>query len=150
VVTRPTAGQIFELFDVREVLEALCVRLATERAPRGSWDALAERFGPAAEAAIARGELEVYVDALGDLRRATIEAAGSALLAGLLDSLHDRTRVLVRRLVILPGRAAQGLRDHRGILEAMQRGEGRLAEERKRNNIHGARECFERYQKFLI
>lgn len=33
----------------------------------------------------------------------------------MLDSIHDKTRVLIRRIIILPGRARQGLKEHRTL-----------------------------------
>jgi DNA-binding FadR family transcriptional regulator len=70
----------------------------------------------------------------------------SALLAG----IYDRTQVLIRHLVLLPGRAEEGLRQHREILAAMRAGDAATAETRKRENIRDARQWFHDYQKFLL
>jgi DNA-binding GntR family transcriptional regulator len=150
VVTRLDPDQVFHLFDVREVLEAQAVRLATERQPPASWQDLVELFGAASEAMIERGELETYIGHLALLRRRTVDGAGNPLLADLLDTLHDRTRVLIRRLVILPGRARAGLREHRAVLAAMRQGDAQTAERLKRDNIRGARDSFRQYQKFIL
>src|SRR5690554_866478 len=45
VVTRLEADEVFALFEVREVLEALAIRLATEKSDPASWSDLIERFG---------------------------------------------------------------------------------------------------------
>ncbi|MDA0982440.1 MAG: hypothetical protein O3A06_05270 [Proteobacteria bacterium] len=37
VVTRLDLAQVFAIYDLREVLEGLCVRLATQKTPRESW-----------------------------------------------------------------------------------------------------------------
>lgn len=150
VVTRLDPDQVFHLFDVREVLEAQAVRLATERQPPASWQDLVDLFGAASEAMIERGELETYIGHLALLRRRTVDGAGNPLLADLLDTLHDRTRVLIRRLVILPGRARAGLREHRAVLAAMRQGDAQTAERLKRDNIRGARDSFRQYQKFIL
>jgi DNA-binding GntR family transcriptional regulator len=99
---------------------------------------------------IERGELETYIGHLALLRRRTVDGAGNPLLADLLDTLHDRTRVLIRRLVILPGRARAGLREHRAVLAAMRQGDAQTAERLKRDNIRGARDSFRQYQKFIL
>src|SRR5690606_39742913 len=49
VVTRLEADDIHALFEVREVLEGLAVRLATEKADPATWIDLADRFGAPAE-----------------------------------------------------------------------------------------------------
>ena len=50
VVTRMDLAQVFHIYDVREVLEGLCARLATENVPNKSWQDLLDAFkGPMAE-----------------------------------------------------------------------------------------------------
>ena len=150
VVTRLNSEQVFNLFDVREVLEALSVRLATEKQKPESWQDLIELFGEPAEKLIKDGDLEEYIKQLAILRQRMVDGADNALLAGHLDGLYDRTRVVIRRIVILPGRAQKGLSEHRKILAAMRLGDADKAERLKRENIHAARECFRQYQKFIL
>ena len=58
--------------------------------------------------------------------------------------------VLIRRLVLLPGRAQEGIRQHREILAAMRAGKAEQAERLKRANIRSARDWFKNYQKYLM
>ncbi|MEX2338679.1 MAG: GntR family transcriptional regulator, partial [Aquisalimonadaceae bacterium] len=146
VVTRLEVGQIHELYEVREVLEGLAVRLATEKAPPGSWDDLVEMFGQPAEEAIARNDLECYIDCVIQFRERCAKAADNSVLAAQLDGLYDRTGVLIRRLVLVPGRALEGVRQHQGVLRAMRAGDADLAEELKRKNIRSAAVAFRKYQ----
>ncbi|AEC21572.1 GntR family transcriptional regulator [Pusillimonas sp. T7-7] len=150
VVTRLEADEVFALFEVREVLEALAVRLATEKADPGSWVDLAERFGKSAEDALARGDLDFYVDCVSLFRERAITAAHNIILAEQMESLYDRTKVLIRRLVLVPGRAVEGLRQHQEILQAMAAGNAELAERLKRANIRSSRDSFSHYQKYLL
>jgi DNA-binding GntR family transcriptional regulator len=150
VVTRLEAHRVDELFEVREVLEAQMVRLATEKAPRESWDDLVELFGVAMAPVLAQNDLDAYEDAVHLFRRRCIEAADNEVLSGLLDSLYDRTRVLIRRLVLVPGRAQEGMRQHQEILAAMRAGKAEEAERLKRENIRSAREWFHDYRKYLL
>lgn len=150
VVTRLEADDVFALFEVREVLEALAVRLATEKADPETWEDLVERFGKPAEEALARGDLDFYVDCVTLFRQRAISAAQNQILASQLDGLYDRTKVLIRRLVLVPGRAAEGLRQHQEVLQAMRDGNAELAEQLKRKNIRSSRECFCSYQKYLL
>lgn len=150
VVTRLDAEEVLELFGVREVLEGLAIRLATENRPSESWQDLVDYFGKPLGDALERDDLESYIDALAMLRARMIEGASSPLLTSLLDGLYDRTRVLIRRLVILPNRAQQGLEEHRRMLAAMRAGRAAEAEELKRANIRSSRETFDKFQKFIL
>lgn len=150
VVTRLDAGEALELFGVREVLEGLAIRLATEKQPQESWQDLVDYFGKPLGDALKRDDLESYIEALATLRTRMIDGAESPLLTSLLDGLYDRTRVLVRRLVILPNRAQQGLEEHRKMLAAMRAGKAAEAEALKRANIRSSRETFDKFQKFIL
>ena len=150
VVTRLTPAQVAELYDAREVLEGLAVRLATLGNAPESWQDLIDAFGAPAEKAVLAGELETYSDLLATFRNRVIGACGSELVASLLDTMHERTAYLVRRLILVPGRALDGLREHRAVLEAMSRGDAEAAESLKRANIRAAKECFARYQRLIL
>ncbi|WP_274626758.1 GntR family transcriptional regulator [Arvimicrobium flavum] len=150
VVARQTAGQIEALFDVREVLEALAVRLATQNAPKGTWDVFRERFGPRAIKAIETNDMDYYVEAVNEFRRKTFQEANNEILSQSLDRLYDRTRVLIQRLVLMPGRAAAALEEHRQVIEAMIEGDAVRAEQLKRANIVSARRWFQDFKKFLL
>lgn len=150
IVTRLEADKVKELFEVREVLEAQMVRLATEKALPETWDALIDLFGPSMDETLARNDFDAYAEANYQFRRQCIAAADNEVLSNLLDSLYDRTQVLIRRLVLVPGRAQEGIRQHRGILAAMRAGRAEDAERLKRANIRDARDWFMNYQKYLL
>ena len=150
VVTRLEIDQIEELFEVREVLEAQAVRLATEKAQTAAWRDLIELFGDGMAKKLAKHDLDAYEDAIHVFRQRCFEAADNQVLSDLLDSLYDRTRVLIRRLILVPGRAEEGMYQHREILEAMQAGKAAKAERLKRQNIQSARAWFHEYRKYLM
>lgn len=150
VVSRLDARDVDELFEVREVLEAQTVRLATERAPSRTWATLQRRFGHGMERELAAGDLDAYAGAVEGFRTTCITEARNAVLSAVLAGLYDRTLVLIRRLVLLPGRAEEGMRQHRRILQAMREGDAIVAERLKRENIRSARQWFHDYQKYLL
>ena len=94
--------------------------------------------------------LDAYWNAVERVRWRTIEAARNPLLADLLDSIHDRTKVLTRRLVVLPGRAEQCITEQHAILAAMRRGDAAEAEALRRANIRSARDWLQRYESFIF
>jgi DNA-binding GntR family transcriptional regulator len=150
VVARLDLSQVFEIYAVREMLEGLCVRLAVERTKSSSWQDLVQVFGRPMETIVKRGEFEKYIANLDKLRSRTLEAAGNGVLADMLDSINDKTREIQRRIIILPGRAAEGLEQHRAVLAAMRKGDAGGAEELRRANIRSSREYLERYQSFVL
>ncbi len=150
VVTRLEADRFHELFDVREFLEAAMVGFATRRAPPETWDRLLDVFGEELGAAVARNDFDAYLAAIDDFRTTCIAAANNQTLKDLLDGLYDRVQGMTRRLVLVPGRAIEGFRQHQEILQAMRAGEATRAEDLKRANIRSARYWFDRYQKYLL
>jgi len=150
VVARLDLSQVFEIYAVREMLEGLCVRLAVERTRPSSWQDLVQVFGRPMETIVKRGEFEKYIANLDELRSRTLEAADNGVLADMLDSINDKTREIQRRIIILPGRAAEGLEQHRAVLAAMRKGDAAGAEELRRANIRSSRAYLERYQSFVL
>ena len=148
-IVRLGAQEISEIYEVRESVEALCARLATERTRPGDWDDLQDLFdGPAAEAVRleALDEYSAYIDRLNDRM---IAAAANPVLAELLGALADRSAVLARRSVFLPGRAEQGRALHAQVIGAMNRGDAGEAERLKRQNLRFARDTLIRYADYV-
>ena len=150
VVAKLELTEVFEIYDVREALEGLCVRLATENVPSESWTDLVKLFGPPMERLVAAGDIDTYDKALTQMRQRVIEAARNPVLAGMLDSIYEKTRTIMRRVLILPDRAAKGLSEHQAVLAAMRRGDAADAERLKRANIRSAINELKRYQHFVL
>ncbi len=150
VVTRLDLAQVFAIYDLREVLEGLCVRLATQKSPRESWQDLLDEFKGPMQQLLKQGDLDAYTAGYNRFRRRAIEAAANPLLTEMLDSIFEKTQVLIRRILILPGRADTGLREHIAVLEAMRRGDADGAEALRRANMRSARAFLERYQKYVL
>ena len=150
IVVRLDLKQAQELFDIREMLEGLSARLAAEKVAGESWQDLAELFRRPVAEAVRKGDLDTYLAAVELLRRRMIAAADNVLLANLLDRLDERIQVLMRRIVILPGRIELGLGEHRALVRALIQGKADEAERLKRANIRSARECLLRYQNLVF
>jgi len=150
VVVKLDLRQAEHLYGVREVLEGLAVRLATEALPPESWQDLVELFDEPLARDVERSDGEAYLAKL-ELLRARIEAgAANPVLSGLLENIRDRTRMLVRRIVLLPGRAAVGLQEHRALLAAMRRGDAAAAEAASRANLRSSLAYLRRFEPFVL
>ncbi|WP_299565465.1 GntR family transcriptional regulator [uncultured Sulfitobacter sp.] len=138
-----------ELFELRSVLEGLAARLATKRAPDGAWDDLIELFGKPALDAIKEHDMEFYLSCVAQFRARTVDLADNALLSKSISLIVDQTSVLMKRLVLVPGRAETGVEANRQILIAMRDRDHKLAEQLKRENIENARRDYKRYEAFV-
>lgn len=150
VVARLDLDQLLNIYDVREVLEGLCARLATEQAAPESWSDLTELFGAPMQALVDDGDFDGFIDGYERFRQRIITAADNAVLSDMLDTIYDKTQVAIRRLIILPGRAAVGLDEHRAVLAAMASGQAELAERLRRENMRSAKEYLVRFQGFVL
>jgi DNA-binding GntR family transcriptional regulator len=84
------------------------------------------------------------------LRQRIIEAARNVVVAQMLDSIYEKTNVIIRRIIILPGRAEVGLREHQAVLAAMRRGDAAEAEQLKRQNLRSAKETLMRFRSYVL
>jgi len=150
VVTRLDLDHILELYDVREVLEGLCARLATENAAPESWQDLVDHFAGPMETFVRERDFEEFLRGYDLLRERVRKAAANAVLAQMLDSIYERTAVVIRRIIILPGRAEVGLRQHRAVLAAMRAGGGAEAERLRRLNMRSAKETLIRFRQYVL
>lgn len=150
VVARLDLSQVFHIYDVREVLEGLSVRLATENADPESWQDLVDRFDAPMGRHVEDGDYDSFLAGYGEFRSRVADAAANPVLADMLDSIYEKTQALIRRIIILPGRAEVGLSEHRAVLEAMRDGNPSLAEERRRANMRSAKDYLRRYERFVL
>lgn len=149
-VRRATAPELLQALDVREMLEGLAVRLATQNTAPEAWQPLVEVFGSPLAQALERGDVAEYLRHHDDLRRSVLAAAANEALRQALRPLYDRTVVLMRRLVLTTAYAQEALLHHRGTLEAMRRGDAVQAEQRRRAQIRAVKAALERYHAYLL
>ncbi len=150
VVTRLDIELVFKLYDVREVLEGLCARLATENVPPESWQDMVDHYNEPMAKFLKDGDFDSYVEGYSALRQRIIAAAGNPIAAQMLDSIYERTNYVIRRIIILPGRAEVGLAQHRAVLAAMRRGDGGEAERLKRLNMRSAKEALNKFRNYVL
>ena len=131
-------GMLVQVYQVREVLEGLVVRLCCDRASRGDLRVLEELAERVCELGMAgrHGEMGLLDREFHDR---LMEISGNRML----DRLSESYRVFER--VIRVARDFEVVRDeHLGILRAIEAGDEALAEALMRAHVRAGREAFER------
>jgi DNA-binding GntR family transcriptional regulator len=119
--------EIRELYEIREALEALAVRLAVPRLTGEDLAGFETRF----RVLKSQGPRLAYPDvrALGEeFHRQLVKAADNTRLAEMLDQIRERIQSVWTLSIVAPRRVQALVREHLGILEALKRGDARRAE----------------------
>ncbi|MDR4127149.1 GntR family transcriptional regulator [Yanghanlia caeni] len=150
IVARLEVSQMFQIYDIREVIEALTVRLATLNADPDSWQPMLEYFEGPMKQYVADENYDAYLAGYEDFRLKILAAADNPALTETVENYWDKTRVLVGRLVILPGRALQGLGEHTEVLRAMRNNDAYKAEELRRESMRNSKAALVKFHKYLV
>jgi DNA-binding GntR family transcriptional regulator len=150
IVTRFTAAEIYETFNIREVLEGLCFRLAVENERPGSWQDLVDLYGAPMEDIVRRGDFAAQLKNIDHLIARVRTAARNTTLCMMLDSIDVRSRYVICRTLILRGRLEVGLTEVRAVIAAMRRGDAAEAEALRRQNIRSQKEFFRQHESLIL
>jgi DNA-binding GntR family transcriptional regulator len=150
IVTKFTAEEIYETFRVREMLEGLCFRLATENEQADQWQDLVDLYAGPMEEIVRRGDFAAHLKNIDVLNHRVRTAARNRTLLDMLESIDVKSRYVMTRTLMLGTRLEQGLSDLRAIIAAMRRGDALRAEKLRRGNIVGQREFFRRYESLIL
>jgi DNA-binding GntR family transcriptional regulator len=143
LVTRPRQGTFVrtltredarEIYDIREVLEALAGRLACDAAGPEQVSAMRSTLHGHA-AAIAAGDLPACVRADFRFHQQLVEAGGSRRLAEMIGAFHLQLSSIEETGPDYPREAPGYLEEHRRILEAVERRDAEGAERLLRAHI---------------
>lgn len=136
-----SARELSDLMEIRESLEGMACRLATERmtdAELGELGALLADHAAAAAVVSGRGYFQGEGDA--DFHERILRGSGNARLIAMLGGeLYALLRLYRHRLSMRPGRPREALEEHRRILAAMQSRDPDAAEAAMRAHIRNSR-----------
>ena len=127
-------SDMVQLLEIRETLEGMAARLATNRITKTNLEKLRRQMEVELEKTI-RNDYTGYLDVDRQFHEAVISATGNRHLSQLMKSLRDRIQMLRHRSVILPGRARKSFQEHLQIIDALEARDPDLAEERMRIHI---------------
>lgn len=139
VVAGPGPAEIIEAYVVREALEGLAARLATERASDADRVRLSLILGQL-ERAIHNGDMDAGLRLTIELHRCVWQMCGNGELARIMEDLEARGQALRRATLRLVGRAEDGLIEHRAIVEAIINHQPDEADARAREHMRRSRD----------
>ena len=141
LVVPVAASEIEDVFEARLLVEEHCARRAANAGARLVADL--EPLIAEQEEAVAQGAPGMAAFARADrhFHRAIVHAAGNAILTRLYDALRDRQqRIATVSLARNPGDAERFVAEHRGIVEAVGRGDGAAAADLVAAHLRAARD----------
>jgi DNA-binding GntR family transcriptional regulator len=143
-----TVPEALRTLRIREVLEGLAAVMAAEIATD---DEIAEMAGIVAEMEqhVERNELLDYSRLNGRLHAAILRAARDETLYRMLSSLNHSLVRYQYRTILVPGRQDESLREHRAIVEAIQRRDAAAAEVAMRTHVSHVRETLSQAAQLL-
>ena len=128
-----------ELYQIREALEALAMRLAAPRFDRGELSGFTARFRELK----ARGAKATpdEVRALGEeLHTAVLKRAGNARLVEALEQIREQIRPVWTMAVVAPRRVQGLVHEHLAILDALTKADARRAERLMAQHVRRVRD----------
>jgi DNA-binding GntR family transcriptional regulator len=139
-----------QVLELRELLEALAARLATRNAPPDHWNDLISTFEALTTARRSRDSLQTYIRNYELFRHRIVVAADSPPLADTLAALHDKTKMVMRRVLIVSDRTQRAMSEHLHVLKAMRDKDAEMAELLRRRSLSSARKYLEQYRDVLF
>jgi DNA-binding GntR family transcriptional regulator len=128
-----------ELYQIREALEALAMRLAAPRFDRGDLSGFTARFRELQ----ARGAKATHeaVGALGEeFHAAVLKRASNARLVEALEQIREQIRPVWTMAVVAPRRVQGLVHEHLAILDALARADARRAERLMAQHVRRVRD----------
>ncbi len=132
--------EIRDLYEVREALEALAVRLATPHISREELEDFEARFRELR----ARGPRAAYTEVrpLGEeFHRLLVKRTENARLMRVLEEMREEVRPVWTMALVAPRRVQALIREHLAIIDALRRGDARRAARLMRLHIRRVRDA---------
>lgn len=141
-VRRMSRREIVEMFEVKEVLEGMAVRLLARRGPLDLWDLLEANLA-ASERAARQGDVTAYAPLVHEFHELVVSGSDNRKLAEHYRTLMNQLAYhrLVVRSVAHPGRLADSVAEHRRVFSLITEKDGLGAELAMKDHVaHSARE----------
>ncbi len=134
IVAKLSPREVWEIYNIRAVLEGLAARFAAQNVTPEQLAHLEEIVREMEEAVETR-DSEKLSGLHMKFHEAIYEAAGSARLQSMLSSLVDYIMAFTRVGYAVPGRVREATEEHREIFEAIKRNSPQEAEQLSREHV---------------
>lgn len=141
VVREVSAPEIVEIFMIRSSLEALASRLAAERRTPQDVARLKKALAQL-ESAMSRGDHMRIHDNHVAFHETVYKMAQSSRLSGMLRTLVQQSFWYARVAYTFPGRMEEAKAEHVAMADAIEKGDGDLAETMSRQHVIRSKEAY--------
>jgi DNA-binding GntR family transcriptional regulator len=138
-VVSQSKEKVIDLFEVREVLEGLVARLATENMNPVLFNRLMHSLEKVSSVDGDNNKLLKYTPADVEFHALLLEACGNELLKSMMESVNVNLQMVRLRTVALPGRPEQTVKEHYEIAAAIEKRDSTLAEKLMRKHVASVR-----------
>ena len=138
-VVSQSIKKVIDLLQVREVLEGLVARLATENMHDEILDRIRLCLEKVSSSDDTDNTLLKYTPADVEFHALLLEACDNDLLKNMMDSVNAHLQMVRLRTVTLPGRPEQTVREHHEIVAAIEKRDASLAEKLMRKHVASVR-----------
>jgi DNA-binding GntR family transcriptional regulator len=142
-VRKVSDEEAVEILQARAVLEGLAVRQAAERIDDAGAAQLEECLARQRELLDA-GDLLGASDANADLHATLLQLSGHGTALRLIRALNSQTVRYQYRTILIPGRSAASVAEHRAIVDAVVAGRPEEAEAAMRNHLFNVAQSVQR------
>ena len=136
VVRQLELTEVREIFEIREMLEARAVSLATERITTDQYNSL-EKLHRAMKTKASKGEFSDYFDLNIAFHKLIHEIASAPRLATLIDQVMRESLLFRSRGLVDEKNIRASIEEHEQLLKALRAGDGELASLLMSRHIQG-------------
>lgn len=141
-VTKPSTGEIKEMFAVMSVLEGVCARAAAVKMTPADFSHLEELHAELEEHFKCRNQKE-YIRINNRYHSFIQELAGNRTLNQIVKGLRKKILLYRFQSLNLPGRFEDSIKEHRELLTAFRNRDAQKAEKIMKNHLHKQSQAIE-------
>ena len=138
-VVSQSKSEVIETLQVREVLEGLVARIATENMDDRHLERLKDSLNRISASRHDKDRLLKYTPADVEFHGLLLQACNNNLLKNMMEIVNAHLQMVRLRTVLLPGRPEQTVKEHYRILEAIEKGDASAAERQMRRHVESVR-----------
>ncbi|MGD8229700.1 MAG: GntR family transcriptional regulator [Desulfobacteraceae bacterium] len=138
-VVSQSKQKVMDILQVREVLEGLVARLATENMDERILNRLRNSLKKISSTKNDEDMLLKYPAADAEFHSLLLDTCKNDVLKNMMEIVNSHLQVIRLRTVVLPGRAKQTVKEHYKILEAIEKRNALSAESMMRKHVESVR-----------